>query len=177
MFKKIVSYSMLCIALTACDSAKNSTEKSPEKAATSTTVATTTISTPASTIKLHADGKIQINWQAVDSGVTAIPPEQFKYPFALDSLPVKNYMTAYHVDAKTAQHNLTMGMATNEALSKILDQIDTDYVSHELTAGKDSKLIIHTTAKVIPTEHNYIIEDPFAKGLLLPIQLVADGKK
>lgn len=179
--KKYLSLFAIIFTLTACDAPKNSPTKSAETSTQTPTtpapLSTTAISTPNPTVKTTADGKIQLNWQAIDSGVTAIPPEQFKYPFSLDSQPVKNYMTAYHVDAKTAQHNLTIGMATNEALSKILDQINTNYISHELTAGKGSKLIIHTTANVLPTTHDYVIEDPFAKGLVLPIQIAADGKK
>lgn len=190
MLKKF-PYLMFClILLTACDNtkpiAKTPVENSSNDATTSQAASTVlTTSNPASSApvqtlplqKLTPEGKILVDWKAVDSGTPAIPPSEFKYPFALDSIPVKNYMNVYHVDAKTAQHNLTIGMATNEALSKLLDQIDTSYVSHELTAGKGSKLIVHTTPKVIPSEHDYIIEDPFAKGLILPIQLIPDGQK
>ena len=39
--------------------------------------------------------------------------------------------------AATAQHNLTISMASNEALSKALDQLSETYVSHELTDGNE----------------------------------------
>lgn len=180
MLKKTVILLTFPFILTACDNAKSVSKAPADKpASTLSATAITAISTGAQTSpqKLTADGKIQVDWKAVDSGTPVIPPSEFKYPFALDSVPVKNYMNAYHVDAKTAQHNLTIGMGANEPLSKILDQIDSSYVSHELTAGKGSKLMIHTTSKVLPSEHDYIIADPFAKGLILPIQLIPDGKK
>lgn len=134
-----------------------------------------TLSTTAPT--LTADGKIQINWQQMDSGVPAVDKRNFSYKFAPDSIPVQNYVKAYKVDNLTAQYNLTIGMGANEPLDKVLDQIGTSYVSHELTAGKDSKLIIHTTPKVMASEHNYILTDPFAKGLILPVKIIPDGKK
>lgn len=118
-----------------------------------------------------------INWTLVDSGVTPVDKEKFNYPFALDSVQVKAYKDAYQVDAKTARYNLTAGMAVNEVLDKVLDQIGTAYVSHELTAGKDSKFVIHTTQAIVPSEHIYVFKEPFAHGLSMPIAVVNDGKK
>lgn len=180
MSKTIFFLLVFSLIVTGCDSSKNPAQTMSEHNVVSTTSQPTNTlpaSIPTPTVKPTPDGKIQVDWKTVDSGVTAISPSEFKYPFALDSVPVKNYMAAYKVDAKTAQHNLTIGMATNELISKILDQIDTNYVSHDLTAGKGSKLVIHTTPNVMPSEHDYVIEDPFAKGLILPVQLIPDGKK
>lgn len=120
---------------------------------------------------------INIDWGLIDSGVTRVDAKTFNYAFALDSQPVKAYMDAYQVDAITARYNLTVGMAVNEVLSKILDQIGTAYVSHELTAGKDSKFIIHTTQRVIPSTHHYVFAEPFARGLTIEVQILNDGKK
>lgn len=123
------------------------------------------------------NGVKKIDWALMDSGVAKVDADKFAYPFALDSAPVKAYMDAYHVDATTARYNLTVGMAVNEVLNKVLDQIGTAYVSHELTAGKDSKFIIHTTARVEPSEHEYVFAEPFAKGLTIPVEIINDGKK
>lgn len=118
-----------------------------------------------------------IDWSVIDSGVSPVDKEKFDYPFALDGIQVKSYMDTYHVDAKTARYNLTVGMAVNEVLNKVLDQIGNAYVSHELTAGNPSKFIIHTTAQIQPSEHTYVFTEPFAHGLSMPIQIINDGKK
>ena len=68
-------------------------------------------------------------------------------------------------------------MASNEALSKVLDQLSTSYVSHELTDTKDMTLIIHTTPDIAAGNHDYILAGDFAKGLVLPIVIQPDGKK
>ncbi len=120
---------------------------------------------------------ITINWKKIDSGIKPANTKTYVYPFALDSHAVKTYADFHKVDNKTAQHNITIGMAVNELLSKILDQIDTAYVSHELTSGKQSKLIIHTTKNVTASEYDYVISDEFAKGLILPVQIVPDKIK
>lgn len=118
-----------------------------------------------------------IDWAQIDSGIQPVDADSFNYAFALDSIPVKSYMDAYHVDAKTARYNLTVGMAVNEVLSKVLDQVGTSYVSHELTAGKDSQFIIHTTAQIVPSEYRYVFAEPFAKGLSITVNVMSDGKK
>lgn len=176
--------------LTACQPAEKTTPTVSESqthpiSATSASVSSdttksdkllsSTLSTTAPT--LTADGKIQIDWTKIDTGEPTVDKHKFAYKFAPDSLPVKNYIDAYHVDTLTAQYNLTIGMGANEPLDKLLDQIGTSYVSHELTAGKDSKLVIHTTPTVMASEHNFVLTDPFAKGLVLPVKIVPDGKK
>lgn len=122
-------------------------------------------------------GKLQIDWSMIDSGVKAVDKNSFEYPFALHSQPVKSYMEFFNVDAKTAQYNLTVGMASNEALSRVLDQLSNHYVSHELTDGENFQLVIHTTEDVAASQYDYILADPFAKGLTLPIVIQPDGKK
>ena len=81
------------------------------------------------------------------------------------------------MDNATAQHNLTVSMASNKALSKALDQLSESYVSHELTDDKDMKLIIHTTPEIAASSYDYILAGEFAKGLVLPIVIQPDGKK
>jgi len=90
---------------------------------------------------------------------------------------VRDYADFFKVDTATAQHNLTVSMASNEALSKILDQLSETYVSHELTDGEDMTLIIHTTPDVAASSYDYVLSDDFAKGLVLPIEIKPDGKK
>ena len=120
---------------------------------------------------------IVMNWTLVDSGLKPVDKQQFNYPFALESEPVKAYAQMYHVDNVTSRYNLTVGMAVNEILSKVLDQVGTAYLSHELTAGKDSAFIIHTTSQVAPSEHTYVFAEPFAKGLTIPVKIINDAKK
>ncbi|OBX63555.1 hypothetical protein A9299_00660 [Moraxella osloensis] len=118
-----------------------------------------------------------INWALVDSGIKPVDKASFKYPFALDSEPVKAYAEMYHVDNETSRYNLTVGMAVNEVLSKVLDQLGTAYVSHELTAGKNSAFVIHTTQQIAPSQYTYVFAEPFAKGLTIPVKIINDGKK
>lgn len=172
------------LTLTACEDNKPTAEKTAitpsATSATPTAVATSAPALTGTAITTATDSmgeKRQIDWAKIDSGEPAVDKNTFNYRITIDSAPVKNYMNAYHVDAKTAQYNLTVGMAVNEPLSKILDQVGTSYVSHELTAGNNSKFIIHTTAKVAPSDHTYIFAEPFAKGLSIPIQIIPDGKK
>ena len=68
-------------------------------------------------------------------------------------------------------------MASNEALSKVLDQLSTSYVSHGLTDTKDMTLIIHTTPDIAAGSYDYVLAGDFAKGLVLPIVIQPDGKK
>lgn len=118
-----------------------------------------------------------IDWKLIETGEKAIPTNQFKYPFELDSEPVKAYAEMYKLDKQTAQHNLTIGMAVNEVLSKLLDQIGTAYVSHELTTDKPSKFIIHTTKTIQPSKHQYVFAEPYAKGLTIDVEIINDGNK
>ena len=68
-------------------------------------------------------------------------------------------------------------MASNEALSKALDQLSESYVSHELTDDKDMTLIIHTTPDIAASSYDYVLTGNFAKGIVLPIVIQPDGKK
>ena len=118
-----------------------------------------------------------IDWAVMDSGEKPADPANYQYPFALDSQNVRDYAEYFKVDNTTAQHNLTVSMASNEALSKALDQLSESYVSHELTDGNDMKLIIHTTPDIAASRYDYVLSDDFAKGLVLPIEIKPDGKK
>ncbi|CAM3951704.1 hypothetical protein PSAR109036_01220 [Psychrobacter arenosus] len=119
----------------------------------------------------------EINWSEVANGTAPVAAEQFQYPFAADSQQVTAYMTFFKVDALTAQHNLTIGMASNEALTQVLDQLGTRYVSHELTDGENIQMIVHTTPEIAPSRHDYVFADDFAKGLTLPIVIQPDASK
>ena len=118
-----------------------------------------------------------IDWSVMDSGEKPADPANYQYPFALDSQNVRDYAEYFKVDNTTAQHNLTVSMASNEALSKALDQLSETYLSHELTDDKDMTLIIHTTPEVAASSYDYVLSDDFAKGLVLPIVIQPDGKK
>ncbi len=140
--------------------------------------ATEITSEPPTETEIQQPGSVlQVDWSKIDSGVSPIAATNYDYPFALDSQPVTSYMSFFDVDAPTAQHNLTVGMASNEALSRVLDQLSNHYVAHELTDGNDIKLIIHTTADVAPSRHDYVFADEFARGLSLPIIIQPDGSK
>ena len=118
-----------------------------------------------------------IDWAAMDTGVTKVASSDYDYSFAPDSQPVRAYMDYFGVDTATAQYNLTVSMASNEALSKLLDQLGTDYVSHEIIDGNDLKLLVHTTDAVPAATYDYVIAGDFGKGLVLPIEIVPDGVK
>jgi hypothetical protein len=148
-------------ALSGCDN-------SPDTTAKKTDVAVST--TDSAAVKT-------IDWSVMDSGEKPADLANYKYPFALDSQNVRDYAEYFKVDNATAQHNLTVSMASNEALSKALDQLSESYVSHELTDDKDMKLIIHTTPDIAASSHDYVLAGEFAKGLVLPIVIQPDGKK
>ena len=118
-----------------------------------------------------------IDWSLVASGEKAVDRTNYKYPFALDSQNVRDYAEYFKLDNPTAQHNLTISMASNEALSKVLDQLSESYTSHEIIDSKDMKLVIHTTPDVAASSYDYVLSDDFAKGLVLPIVIQPDGKK
>lgn len=171
------------VLLAACQPASDN--KAAQNSTASATVSATVASVQsphhvASTVSPQAaqnGAPKQINWALVDSGVKPVDKASFKYPFALDSEPVKAYAEMYHVDNETSRYNLTVGMAVNEVLSKVLDQLGTAYVSHELTAGKNSAFVIHTTQQIAPSQYTYVFAEPFAKGLTIPVKIVNDGKK
>lgn len=112
---------------------------------------------------------IRIDWTQVDSKVVPINPDDYAYPFALDSMPVKNYATAYNITPKQAQHSMMLAMASPEALNKVLDQIQGHYLGHSLTDGADMSLVIYTSDAVVPSRFDYVFADKFGEGLVLPI--------
>ncbi len=118
-----------------------------------------------------------IDWSAIATNETPAERADYIYPFAIDSQNVRDYAEYFNIDNATAQHNLTISMASNEPLSKILDQLSETYTSHELTDDKEMKLIIHTTPDVDASSHDYVFAEDFAKGLVLPIVIQPDGKK
>lgn len=167
MAKRLTSMIIIAAAsmwtLTGCDQGAETASQSSEAAGT--TVETSAVTT-------HT-----IDWSLVASGETPANLANYQYPFALDSQNVLDYANYFDVDAATAQHNLTISMASNEALSKVLDQLSEQYVSHELTDDDEMKLIIHTTPDVAASRYDYVLSDDFAKGLVLPIEIKPDGKK
>ena len=147
-------------ALSGCDNGADTRVKKTETAVSATDSATKTM-----------------DWSVMDSGEKPADRANYQYPFALDSQNVRDYAEYFKVDNATAQHNLTVSMASNEALSKALDQLSESYVSHELTDDKEMKLIIHTTPDVAASSYDYVLAGDFAKGLVLPIEIKPDGKK
>ena len=173
MVKRLLSMMIMTsagmLALTGCDnSADNSTNADSVDSSDKTSVTAATPEAP----KVNT-----IDWTLVASGEKAVDPANYKYPFALDSQNVRDYAEYFDVDNATAQHNLTISMASNEALSKLLDQLSETYTSHELTDDKEMKLIIHTTPDVAASRYDYVLSDDFAKGLVLPIVIQPDSKK
>ena len=173
MIKRLLSMMIIASAgmmtLTGCDTSadnSNGTDSVDSSDKTSVTAATS-----------EAAKVNTIDWSLVASGEKAVDPANYKYPFALDSQNVRDYAEYFDVDNATAQHNLTVSMASNEALSKVLDQLSETYTSHELTDDKEMKLIIHTTPDVAASSYDYVLSDDFAKGLVLPIEIKPDSKK
>ena len=173
MVKRLLSMMIIAsagmLALTGCDNSadnSNSTDSVDSSDKTSVTAATS-----------EAAKVNTIDWSLVASGEKAVDPANYKYPFALDSQNVRDYAEYFDVDNATAQHNLTISMASNEALSKLLDQLSDSYTSHEIIDSKEMKLVIHTTPDVAASRYDYVLSDDFAKGLVLPIEIKPDGKK
>ena len=173
MIKRLLSMMIMAsagiLALTGCDNSadnSNSTDSVDSSDKTSVTAATS-----------EAAKVNTIDWSLVASGEKAVDPANYKYPFALDSQNVRDYAEYFDVDNATAQHNLTISMASNEALSKLLDQLSDSYTSHEIIDSKDMKLVIHTTPDVAASSYDYVLSDDFAKGLVLPIVIQPDSKK
>lgn len=171
MVKRLMSILIITAAsmwaLTGCDSHTETAEQS-STSPSKQDITTAETSTPAA----H-----NVDWSLVASGEKPADRANYQYPFALDSQNVRDYAEYFDVDSATAQHNLTVSMASNEALSKALDQLSETYVSHELTDDKDMTLIIHTTPDVAASRYDYVLSDDFAKGLVLPIEIKPDGKK
>ena len=165
MAKRLRGLLMVTVAslslLSACDNSADSPQNSPEN-----------VSAEANT---SADNSI--DWAAIATTETPIEKSGYDYPFAIDSQNVSDYADYFKLDTQTAQHNLTVSMASNEALSKILNQLGASYTSHELTDGEDITLIVHTTPDVAAGRYDYVFEDDFAKGLVLPVLIVPDGVK
>lgn len=181
----LVGMFMAMVLLAACQPASTTNQPGQNSAASTPVasvqsplqVASVPVASGVSDQAAQTGAPKQIDWALIDSGVKAVDTARFNYPFALDSEPVRAYAEMYHVDNQTSRYNLTVGMAVNEILSKVLDQIGTSYVSHELTAGKDSAFVIHTTKQIAPSEYTYVFAEPFAKGLTIPVKIINDGKK
>ncbi|MDO5651962.1 MAG: hypothetical protein Q4G13_07525 [Moraxella sp.] len=127
---------------------------------------------PNASLMVLADRRMQIDWSQIDTAVAPINPNEYPYPFAVDSIPVQNYANAYNISPSQAQHAMTLAMAAPEALNKILDQLTNGtYLGHELTDGANMTLIIHTSADVVGETHEYVFADKFGEGLVLPIEI------
>ncbi|WP_201629737.1 hypothetical protein [Psychrobacter maritimus] len=168
LLSMIIMASVGMLTLTGCDNSADSSNGTDSiDSADKTSVTATSEAAKVNTI----------DWSLVASGEKAVDPANYKYPFALDSQNVRDYAEYFDVDNATAQHNLTISMASNEALSKLLDQLSDSYTSHEIIDSKDMKLVIHTTPDVAASRYDYVLSDDFAKGLVLPIEIKPDGKK
>ena len=171
MSKPLVGIMIITLSLWTLSGCNNS-DKTPKTSINDAAVPEQT--TP---VTAQDDKVTNIDWSIIASGETPADLATYQYPFAIDSQNVKDYADYFKVDNATAQHNLTVGMASNEALSKVLDQLSTNYTSHELTDDDHIKLFIHTTADVDASSYDYVFADDFAKGLVLPIEIRPDGVK
>ena len=169
MIKRLLSMMIIASAgmmtLTGCDNSADNSNGTDSSDKTSVTAAS------------EAAKANTIDWSLVASGEKAADRTNYKYPFALDSQNVRDYAKYFKLDNATAQHNLTISMASNEALSKVLDQLSESYTSHEIIDSKNMKLVIHTTPDVAASSYDYVLSDDFAKGLMLPIVIQPDRKK
>jgi len=173
------------ITLSACDNPSHQADKveANSEAISNTKSSNTTIHSNAADITEVAKtpsatgSNKAIDWSAIASSEPPADPVHYQYPFAIDSQNVRDYAEYFKVDKRTAQYNLTVGMAVNEPLNKVLDQLSTSYVSHELIDAKKTALIIHTTPEVQPSKFDYVIQGDFGKGLVLPVEIKPDGVK
>jgi hypothetical protein len=176
MAKRLVSMMILVSSigiLAGCDNSAENSAKSTDKRAEITAPTEQSQSADSTNTSPTND----IDWSAIASDETPADLAGYEYPFAFDSQNVRDYADYFDVDNAIAQHNLTIGMASNEALSKVLDQLSTNYVSHELTDSDNIELIVHTTPNISASSHDYVFSDDFAKGLVLPIVIKPDGIK
>ena len=121
------------------------------------------------------DQPLSIDWSRIDSGQKPIATEEFNYPFELDGESVKSQAKFSDITPEQAQHTLTVGMASNEPLEKLLDQLGDSYLSHKFSES-EAKLIVYTTPNVKPSQHDYVIAHEFARGLTLPIEIIPQPK-
>lgn len=121
------------------------------------------------------DQPLSIDWSRIDSGQKPIATEEFNYPFELDGESVKSQAKFSDITPEQAQHTLTVGMASNEPLEKLLDQLGDSYLSHKFSES-EAKLIVYTTPNVKPSQHDYVIAHEFARGLTLPIEIIPQSK-
>lgn len=172
MAKRLISIIIVTVAsiagLTACDSSQDTTDN---------TAAITEQEVAVDAEPNSSASASNIDWSTIATAEQPVQRADYSYPFALDSQNVQDYADYFKVDNATAQHNLTIGMASNEALSKVLDQLGNSYTGHELTDGTEAKLVIHTTADMTASSYDYVFEEAFAKGLVLPIEIKPDGVK
>lgn len=176
MFKNQYPLCLLVVlGLTACQ--QNSPNPTAEQVAPATTLSKEAATPPLgeqtdTAQKRGVDNKIHLDPSLLNTGVTPIDKADYPYPFAEDSLAVKNYANAYHISPKDAQHSMVLSMASPEALNKILDQIQGHYLGHGMTDGKDATLIIYTTDEVAEYRFDYVIADKFGEGLTLPVHIL-----
>ncbi|WP_201587922.1 hypothetical protein [Psychrobacter jeotgali] len=165
MAKRLISTIIIStaamLALTGCDNTSDTAMATEQGTATG----------------VGSESITNIDWNAVATEQTPVARADFDYPFAIDSQNVRDYADYFSIDNATAQHNLTVGMASNEPLSKVLEQLGTSYTSHELTDGEAMQLIIHTTPDIAASSYDYVFAEDFAKGLTLPIVIMPDGVK
>lgn len=121
------------------------------------------------------DKALSIDWGKVDSGVKPIDKKDVNYPFKLDSDSVESQAKFSNISNEQAQHSLTVGMASNEPLEALLDQLGDSYLSHTYSVS-DATLYVDTTPNVVPSHFDYVIAHEFAKGLILPIEVRPQSK-
>ncbi|WP_201556753.1 hypothetical protein [Psychrobacter sp. 72-O-c] len=182
MAKRLISIMTISaasmLALIGCDDGVDNDTTSNKTAALNGQTTTTPESSETSTVNsANTRAPSVVDWSAIATSEKPANRTDYDYPFALDSQNVRDYADYFKVDNATAQHNLTVSMASNEALPKVLDQLNNSYTSHELTDGEKIELIIHTTSDIKASSYDYVFEEDFAKGLVLPIVIKPDGKK
>lgn len=173
------------VLLSGCnEQADSNTNSEPETIPSSESVALSEAETDLTdaTEAAEASGQVStrsqplsIDWSRIDSGQKPIAPEDFNYPFDLEGESVKSQAKFSAITPEQAQHTLTVGMASNEPLEKILDQLGDSYLSHKFSES-EAKLIIYTTPNVKPSQHDYVIAHEFARGLTLPIEIIPQPK-
>ena len=100
-------------ALVGCDQSTEVADPATEQAAVSSD----------GTAQTSAPAAYTIDWSSVASGEKPADRSTYEYPFAIDSQNVLDYAEYFDMDTATAQHNLTVSMASIESLSKELDQL------------------------------------------------------
>lgn len=167
--KLILMIMAVCLLAGCSNTSQTAQEKTvPQDTATQEAINTQKSGEPAKPSQSDKITPITLDKSALTT-IAPKPTASYPYPFEADSQAVQNYAKTYNISPAQAQHAMTLAMASPEALNKVLDQIQGEYLGHSLTDGADMSLVVYTTDNVVGDKVDYVIADKFGEGLVLPV--------